>query len=353
MQSITQILKSNLMKFSLTFKICALAILFFYNSYSSSAQIVEGEKKLKEKTKNEKFDSTGAWHYGGTFNNTFSQTGLVNWTSGGQNSISINSLLSLYAYKKINKTLWENNLDLSFGVQRQGSGDSIPLLKSDDKIDFSAKIGQEISKNLYYAGYMNFRTQFANGFDDPNDRNVISRFMAPGYWVTAIGINSTPKKGVSIFVAPLTSKITFVYDQTLADAGAFGVLGAGETDQSGTLLTVGKNVRYELGGYLKVGYKGDVAKNISITNQVDLFSNYLKNPQNIDVNWQFLMSMKVNEFISCTFSSHLIYDDDIDIMVDNGDGTFSNGPRVQFKEVFGAGLSYKFSSAKKKVKAEK
>ncbi len=51
-----------------------------------------------------------------------------------------------------------------------------------------------------------------------------------------------------------------------------------------------------------------------------------------------------NEYLSANIVTHLIYDDDIDIPVDeNGDGVFdSAGPRVQFMEMFGVGLSLKF-----------
>jgi len=77
---------------------------------------------------------------------------------------------------------------------------------------------------------------------------------------------------------------------------------------------------------------------------VDLFSNYLHNPQNIDVNWQVLINMKVNKFLSASITTHIIYDDDIMIPLDrNEDGiTEGKGPRTQFKEVLGVGLSYKF-----------
>lgn len=78
--------------------------------------------------------------------------------------------------------------------------------------------------------------------------------------------------------------------------------------------------------------------------KLELFSNYLNNPQNIDVNWETLLSMKVNKYISATFSTTLIYDHDINIPVDkNNDGVVEKaGPRVQFREVLGVGLSYKF-----------
>jgi hypothetical protein len=77
---------------------------------------------------------------------------------------------------------------------------------------------------------------------------------------------------------------------------------------------------------------------------LDLFSNYQNNPQNIDVSWETIIGLKVNRFITTTITTHLIYDDDIDIGVDrNDDGVIDgSGPRTQFKEVIGVGLNVKF-----------
>ena len=54
--------------------------------------------------------------------------------------------------------------------------------------------------------------------------------------------------------------------------------------------------------------------------------------------------MKVNEFLSANLVTNMIYDDDISIPIDNnGDGIIDeSGPRIQFMEMFGAGLSFKF-----------
>jgi len=55
--------------------------------------------------------------------------------------------------------------------------------------------------------------------------------------------------------------------------------------------------------------------------------------------------MKVNKYISVNFNTVLIYDDNTKIKVDrNKDGILDlvPGSRVQFKEILGAGLSFKF-----------
>ncbi|MFA4921698.1 MAG: DUF3078 domain-containing protein, partial [Candidatus Neomarinimicrobiota bacterium] len=84
--------------------------------------------------------------------------------------------------------------------------------------------------------------------------------------------------------------------------------------------------------------------NVAFTTKFDLFSNYLDNPQNMDVSWETLIAMKVNEYISVNLTTHLLYDDDTKISIDNDDDGIVDefGPRVQFKEIFGIGFSYKF-----------
>ena len=150
------------------------------------------------------------------------------------------------------------------------------------------------------------------------------------------------------FIAPVTSKITIVNDQVLSNAGSFGVEKA-IYDITGNVISNGKKMRAEYGGYLRLIYSkndftSEFMKNITFTTRLDMFSNYLQNPQNIDVSWETLISLKVNKYISVNINTHLLYDDDIKINVDsNNDGVVDKaGPRTQFKEILGVGFSYKF-----------
>jgi hypothetical protein len=174
------------------------------------------------------------------------------------------------------------------------------------------------------------------GYDYPNDSVKISNLFAPAYLLGAIGLDFKPNAYFSAFIAPLTAKITFVTDPTLSAAGAFGV-------------DPGKKTRIEVGGYVRVIYskndfKNEFLKNVSFTTKIDLFSNYFDNPQNIDVSWETQVALNVNKFISVNLNTHLLYDDNIKIPIDrNNDGVMDPpGSRVQFKEIFGVGLAYKF-----------
>jgi len=134
-----------------------------------------------------------------------------------------------------------------------------------------------------------------------------------------------------------------VNNQLLADSGAFGVEPAKFNDV-GTLTNPGENLRYEIGGYMKTMFKAELMKNVAFQLKADFFSNYLENPQNIDINAEALLSMKVNKYITASISSQLIYDDDIDIEVDTDDDGImdAKGPRVQFKEILAIGVSFQF-----------
>ncbi|MFO7828179.1 MAG: hypothetical protein R6V23_06125 [Bacteroidales bacterium] len=101
----------------------------------------------------------------------------------------------------------------------------------------------------------------------------------------------------------------------------------------------GEKTRLELGGSATIGFKKEIMKNVTITSTLGLFSNYLENPQNIDVDWKMSINMKINDYLSANLNTHFIYDDDIKTSDDEGN---EEGARIQFKEVFGVGLTYKF-----------
>lgn len=314
-------------------------IIIMFTCYFSIgiAQTTEAENQLKTTKK----DSTEGWKKGGTITVNLTQVSLTNWSAGGQNSISANEILNLYAHNKNGKGLWENYLDISYGSIKQGSNDN--WWKTDDKIDFTSKYGREAFSKWYYAALLNFKTQLTPGYNYPNDSTKISGLFSPGYLLGAIGLDYKPQESMSAFLAPITSKMTIVTDQDLADAGAFGVE-AGTYDDVGKIKNHGKNMKTELGGYARFFFKKTLMENIDMQTKFDLFSNYMKKPQNIDISWEVLISMKVNKYISATLSTHLLYDDDIDIAIDDNDDGITDkvGPRTQFKEVLGIGFSYKF-----------
>lgn len=285
-------------------------------------------------------DTASTWKRGGTITINVSQVSLQNWAAGGQNSISGSGLLNLFLNYKTSEASWDNSADLGYGLLKLGKND---LIKSDDRIDLSSKYGRHAFKNWFYSSLINFRTQFSAGYNYPNDSVRISDFMSPGYGLLAIGLDYKPADNFTLMLAPLTGKFTIVSDQTLADAGAYGVDPA-EYDDAGKIIQPGDNLRKELGGYLKLLHRLKIMENVTLQSKLDLFSNYLNNPGNIDVNLEVLLTMKVNKYLGVNLLGHLIYDDDIRIPVDEDDDGIIDtaGPRTQIKEVLNIGISYKF-----------
>ncbi len=308
-----------------TKKLITIAVLFGV-IISASAQITEAESKLKTLVT----DTVSGWKTGGISNVNFAQTALINWAAGGENSYAVNGLLSLFANYKSGENAWDNSLDMGYGLLNQGE---VGLRKTDDKFDFLSKYGRKAFTNFYYTALVNFKTQFAPGYNYGTNKVKISNLFAPAYLLTAVGLNYQPNKNFNAFLAPFTGKMTIVTDEELSNAGAFGV-------------EKGKNTRTEFGGYARMIYtrndfKGEILKNMSLTSKIDLFSNYLKNPQYVDVSWENIIAMKVNKYISVSLNTHLLYDYDMKIVDTNNDGT-PDKTKVQFKEILGVGFVYKF-----------
>ncbi|XOV94412.1 MAG: DUF3078 domain-containing protein [Bacteroidota bacterium] len=280
---------------------------------------------------------TSYWSAGGINSLSFSQVSLTNWAAGGLNSVSITGYTGYFADYAKGRQTWENSVDLAYGLIRQGDAD---FTKSDDKINFVTKYGHQINKSSYkffFSGLLDFKTQFTNGFSAKEPDSVISRFMAPGYLVVGLGIDYKPNKVLSFNYVPATGKFTFVMDEGLAAAGAYGV-------------DPGSKARAELGSFLRIKYKDEMFKNVKVDSRLELFTNYVENFGNIDVNWQNTIVFKVNGWLTTNLFTQLIYDDDIKIEVDkNNDGVVDAvGPRVQFKNVFGLGITFTYGDKRKK-----
>ena len=166
-------------------------------------------------------DTTKAWTFGGFTSLQLNQVALVNWNAGGENSFSATGLAQGFANYKKGLWTWDNRLDLGYGVLYTKT---YSWQKNEDKIDFLSKATRSIGSSKFsYAGELNFKTQFAPGYQLPDDSTVVSRFMAPGYLLLTLGINYNPVDWISFYLSPATGKFTFVTDPVLSNQAAFGV----------------------------------------------------------------------------------------------------------------------------------
>ncbi len=291
-------------------------------------------------------DTTTLWTNGGFASLVFNQISLTNWAKGGESSLSSTAFLNLFANYKKGSLQWDNSLDLGYGIQ---SGEELGLRKNEDKIDLNSKIGFNAFDQVFYTALFNFKTQFTYGYNYPNDSDVVSKFFAPAYLIISIGLDYKPAEYFSVYLSPATGRIIFVLDQKLADQGAYGVDKA-IYDNNGNLLESGKTIKPEFGAYLKAIFKKDIFENVNLESKLALFNNYtdkdLGNRKNIDVDWETNIVMKINKFISANIILHLIYDENIKVpifeKIDGVKTKIGEGSRLQIKQVFGLGFSYKF-----------
>ena len=310
----------------------AVTLLSYFNGFSQVKDTLQKKDSIPPKY----------WKLKAIYGLNGTQSSFVNWNAGGRNNISILGTISASANYTINNVKWSNDLSIALGgLQYLEKNMPESLQKTDDRIDITSNFGMKIKKHVFVSFIGGFKTQMLDGFSFPNDSIRISTFMAPGYVNTALGIDYIKSDNFSVFTSPFAAKMTFVNDQILADAGSFGVEKA-VFDGLGNVITAGKRFRGEFGAYVKLKFNKTVAKNIDLKSKIELFSNYMQNPQNIDVNAEALFTFKVNSWFSASLQWSLIYDDDIAIRDSYG----NTGPRTQFKSVLGLGVAYKMKNFK-------
>jgi hypothetical protein len=300
----------------------AVMILAAVNAFGQDATVSE-LKSTAEKTLDEDTTHKVGWKKGGLLNLGLAQGSTSNWAAGGEEfSLSITSYLNLFANLKSGKNKWVNNLDLFYAIQRTTSQG---MRKNDDRIDLYSKYTHELNKKWSFGVVGNFRTQFTDGYDynkTPIER--ISDLFAPAYLTIAPGFDWTPTEYFNVFISPISAKWTFVKD----DADKLGVRYG---------LDPGQTSRFEAGAFVSASFRKEIFKNVALKSRLDLYSNYLKNPQNVDIFWTNVLAMKVNKWLAVTYNFDLIYDDDARLF-----GPANNAPRTQIKSLLSVGFTGKF-----------
>ncbi|WP_029903841.1 DUF3078 domain-containing protein [Prevotella sp. 10(H)] len=265
----------------------------------------------------------GKWNLKGVTGLNLSQTAVSNWSAGGENAMAGTVYLNGSLVRKSGNWLWSNALALEYGLTNTKS---LGTQKTGDKIDFTTQLGYSTDNKWYYTVMGDFKSQFYKGYNYPDKEHYISKFFAPAYTNISLGIEYRPNTTYSIYMSPLAGKLTFVEDDYLSSIGAFGV-------------DPGDRFKAEFGAYVKARAEKTIMENVKLISTADFFTAYDSSFGNIDVNWDLLISMKINKVLSASVNTTLKYDDDVKII--NDDGT-TGGPKVQFKEVIGVGVAYNF-----------
>lgn len=280
------------------------------------------------------------WKWSGLYNLSLTQTSLTNWAAGGNNNVNLNGLVKQAGVMNKSKWTWANLIEANFGYNFQPDLNN----KTDDRLEFTTRLDRHLNESNWSVSlFANFRTQFANGFQNAGDPDSlrISTFMAPAYLTYGLGLTNKSIDGLTVYISPVTAKQTFVIDSTLAVNDVFF------DNESPNVGTLSDGVyRTEMGAYVDIIYAKGFNERFEVSSKLNLFSNYLDRPQNIDVNWETIFLMKVYSYLSVSLQLHLIYDHDIIVQDTNGDGTL-NAPGTQFKQILGVGLAYSFGEFKK------
>ena len=287
-----------------------ICIVAFSYSYSQDPTVKElqsaGTKAVKS------LDSNG-WKKSGTFILNLNQGALSNWVAGGeQNVLGINSILNFSLNYRHNRHTWDNYLDVALGVQNATSFEN--FRKIDDRIDLTSKYGYQLSQHWYVGFLTNFNSQLFPGYDysvEPNRK--ISNFLTPGKILLSPGFDYKTANRFSLFISPISARWILKVDPDFYNMSKFGVDSASKAN-------------FEAGAFLSAKFNASFTKWATYTGRVDLFSNYLRNPQNVDMFITNLLTMKFTKVFATNLSFDLIYDDDV-------------LGRLQIKEILGIGLT--------------
>jgi hypothetical protein len=255
------------------------------------------------------------WKKTGTFITTLNQGALRNWAAGGeQNTLGITTLFNYNINHKKGKFSWNNYLDLALGFQDASSFGQ--FRKVDDHIDLTSKYGYRFSKLWYMALLVNFNTQVLKGYNYTDTLNTkISNFLSPGKILFSAGIDFRPDAHFTLFLSPVTTRWILKTDRDFFSIEKFGV-------------DAGRTAYHELGAFSTAKYSRSFAKWVNYTGRLDLFSNYYRDPFNIDVFFTNLLAFKISKWLGTTLSMDVVYDDLV-------------LKRTQLKEILGLGVAVK------------
>lgn len=292
-----------------------LTVILAFAVSTSFSQVSEKElmKKTEETVAKIKEEKPMGWEKKGLFTVLLNQSNFNNWLAGGQNSIAGNAAFKYEANYKSETWTWDNRFTANYGLTKLQGQD---LQKTDDRLEINSLLGKKASGEWYYSAFFNFKTQMDAGVDPADQTVTISHFFSPAYFQFGPGMMYKKDDNLKINVAPATSKLILVHKHFTDLGPAFGV-------------EQGESTRYEFGAALNAYYKFNIMENVSAENILNLYTNYLEDAKNIDVDYTLNIVMKVNKFMSTNLSFQTIYDDN----------AFRG---FQTREVIGIGVNYAF-----------
>lgn len=284
------------------------------------------------------------WKYRSEASFALNQASLTNWVKGGESNLSTSLDMTGFAdYNNKNLKVTSTNFArLKYGLVWT---DKYGIRKNLDLLETNSKLNHKAFGKFDFSAILLFKTQLAKGFTFPTDttKNLVSKFMNPGTVTVGLGLDYKPNKLTSINFSPLSYKGTFVLDTT-------GIKGIDAIDQTKYGIASDKKAKHEPGASFMVSHEYKPFKTLSVVNRLQLFTNYIHNPLNIDVDWEMIVSANLNWFTDVRFNTHLIFDDDTKSPLFDKDGNAvmdsdnkqKKTARIQFKELLGFSFVFRF-----------
>lgn len=265
--------------------------------------------------RNETADSTNwGWQKAMTGGINLTQTSFDNWAAGGENQLAWLLNLNFKFVDDQQKTNWSNTGKFSYGNTKAGDQ---AARKSIDEIKLESVFTYKTGKLLNPFVAVTGETQFAAGYNYGTDpKTQISTFMDPGYLRESAGIGYKPNEIIKTRLgAALKQTITNDYPIPYANA-------------PGTPVAEIDKIKSEIGAESVTDVNWKVSENSLFTSKLELFSAF-KTFQEIDVNWDNILTTKISKYFNVNFNFKLFYDRDISKM-------------RQIKQAIALGVTYNF-----------
>ena len=263
------------------------------------------------------------WSTRGNVAILLNQTGFSDWVGGGTNNFS-GTLKFDYEWEYRDKGWdWLTNVESAYGLAKYKNA---PFArKIDDRILIQSIVGKEFTKNLSFSAFFNFTSQIGNGYKYKKDSNnneireLTTSIFSPAYFQLGSGFLWKKDEKFWVNYSPIATRLILVSKKFTQDL-------TGKDTYFGVLPN--KSSRYELGANLTFHSEGDLLENIKYKQDLKLFSNYLEEASNIDLDYLLQIEVDINPFLSTQLIFQLIYDDNAI-------------SRLQVREVFGVGVQLK------------
>ncbi len=276
-----------------------------------------------------------AWTTGGSFGLDLSGIGIINPRVGsGASRFGLGGVGGLFANKKLEQSYWESKAELQLSLQRLGKTkptDATGFQKNLDLLRLTSRAGRKLRSDKLFVAVEGLVQSlllktYASNYLSPQDAEdkVIARFLSPIELRLSPGLDYRPNEHYSIFYSPLSLRLIYVADDSIAALNIHG-------------NDPGKNRSFQVGSNLVIKYINKYFNDrVSAASALSLYSNYLKNPQNVDVLFTNNIRISLWKGFSLDLLGELNYDDDVAVIRDrDGDGYYnidldgtSKGPQI-------------------------